>query len=66
MELLHAGLDIGSTTAKAVVLDKYDNIVFSHYGRHFADIRSSVEKLIGEIKNRFSEAALTLSMAGSG
>ena len=66
MELLHAGLDIGSTTAKAVVLDQYDRIVFQRYGRHFADIRTAVERLVEEIKDRFSDARLTLAMAGSG
>ena len=44
MELLHAGLDIGSTTAKAVVLDEYDKIIFYRYSRHFADIRTAVER----------------------
>ncbi|MDO5115000.1 MAG: acyl-CoA dehydratase activase [Synergistaceae bacterium] len=66
MELLHAGLDIGSTTAKAVVLDQYDRIVFYRYSRHFADIRTAVERLVGDIKESFSGARLTLAMAGSG
>ena len=66
MELLHAGLDIGSTTAKAVVLDERDKIIFYRYGRHFADIRAAVERLVGEIKDSFSGAMLTLAMAGSG
>jgi len=56
MELLHAGLDIGSTTAKAVVLDKYDKIVFYRYSRHFADIRTAVERLVSDIRESFSEA----------
>ena len=66
MELLHAGLDIGSTTAKAVVLDEYDKIIFYRYSRHFADIRTAVERLVGDIKDSFSGAKLTLAMAGSG
>lgn len=66
MELLHAGLDIGSTTAKAVVLDEYDRMIFCRYSRHFADIRTAVGKLVNEIKETFSDARLTLSMAGSG
>ena len=66
MELLHAGLDIGSTTAKAVVLDGQDRILFCSYARHFADIRAAVERLAAEIKERFSGARLTLAMAGSG
>ena len=35
-ELLHVGLDIGSTTIKIVVLDKDQNILYSSYTRHFS------------------------------
>ncbi|MEG2183530.1 MAG: acyl-CoA dehydratase activase [Cloacibacillus sp.] len=66
MELLHAGLDIGSTTAKAVVLDEQDRIVFSRYSRHFADIKTAVGKLVNDIRDSFSESKMTLAMAGSG
>ena len=63
MQLLHAGLDIGSTTAKVVVLDEYDRIIFSRYSRHFADIRAAVSN---EMRDRFSGSRFTLAMAGSG
>ena len=66
MQLLHAGLDIGSTTAKVVVLDEYDRIIFSRYSRHFADIRAAVSKLVNEMRDRFSGSRFTLAMAGSG
>ncbi len=66
MQLLHAGLDIGSTTAKAVVLDEYDRIIFSRYSRHFADIRTAVSKLVDEIRDTFSGSRFTFAMAGSG
>ena len=36
------GIDIGSTTVKVAVLDENDNLLFSDYERHFANIR--VEK----------------------
>jgi hypothetical protein len=41
MALLHVGLDIGSTTAKAVVLDEKDCLIHSTYRRHYADIRTT-------------------------
>ena len=66
MRLLHAGLDIGSTTAKAVVLDKDDRILYSRYMRHFADIHNAARKLVGEIKDTFFGSSFTLSVAGSG
>ena len=33
------GIDIGSTTVKVAVLDEHDNLLFSDYERHFANIR---------------------------
>ena len=32
------GIDIGSTTIKIAILDKDNNILFSDYRRHFANI----------------------------
>ncbi|MDR1885835.1 MAG: acyl-CoA dehydratase activase [Synergistaceae bacterium] len=66
MTLLHVGLDIGSTTAKAVVLDKDDRVIFSRYCRHFADIRTTVGGMVSEIRENFSDSMKTLAVAGSG
>ena len=66
MSLLHAGLDIGSTTAKAVVLDDEDRILFSRYIRHFADIQGTARRLLAEIRENYFGSAFTMSVAGSG
>lgn len=66
MPILHVGLDIGSTTAKAVVLDECDRIIFSRYTRHFADIRSAAVKLVMEIKDNYIDSMFTVAVAGSG
>ncbi len=47
------GLDIGSTTLKCVLLDEHDNIIFSSYQRHFAQITEKVYDLIEEIEEKF-------------
>ena len=42
---LRVGLDIGSTTVKAVVLDQTDSldaVLFSDYRRHHANVRATV------------------------
>ena len=36
------GIDIGSTTVKVAVLDENDNLLFSDYERHFANIRETL------------------------
>lgn len=65
MPRLHLGLDLGSTTAKAVVLDEDDRIVHSRYRRHFSDVRAAVAEIFDEIKQKFSSSGVTLAVAGS-
>ncbi len=46
---LRVGLDIGSTTVKAVVLDQTDalnDVLFSDYRRHHANVRATVAGLL--------------------
>ncbi len=64
--LLHAGLDIGSTTAKAVVLDNEDIILFSRYIRHFADVQGTARRILAEIRENYFGSNFTMSVAGSG
>ncbi len=44
------GIDIGSTTIKAVVLDDDDNIVFSLYERHFSRISEKLAEVLAKLK----------------
>lgn len=38
---IHVGLDVGSTTAKAVALNEKGEILFQTYRRHYSDIKKS-------------------------
>jgi predicted CoA-substrate-specific enzyme activase len=60
------GLDIGSTTAKAVLLDERDCLVHSSYCRHFSDVRATVCEIFSEIRRSFKNSRITLEIAGSG
>jgi predicted CoA-substrate-specific enzyme activase len=66
MALLHVGLDIGSTTAKAVVLDEKDRLIHSTYKRHYADIRATAGGMMNELRQNYGDAMITLAVAGSG
>ncbi|MDR3321498.1 MAG: 2-hydroxyglutaryl-CoA dehydratase, partial [Synergistaceae bacterium] len=66
MSLLHVGLDVGSTTAKAVVLDNDDRMIHGRYCRHFADISSTVRDLMAEIHKSYGDSMITMAVAGSG
>ena len=41
-ELLHVGLDVGSTTVKIIVMDKNGNTLYKNNQRHFSDTKNTV------------------------
>ena len=41
------GIDIGSTTVKIAVLDQDNEVLFSDYERHFANIQETLSDLLG-------------------
>ena len=59
------GLDVGSTTAKVVVVDGEDQIVYSSYQRHNADIKGSVKNILSSIKQRLGDIKTHLTLSGS-
>ena len=42
-ELYALGIDIGSTTVKIAILDENNEVVFSDYERHFANIQETLD-----------------------
>lgn len=59
------GLDVGSTTIKCVVLDEDNNIVYSSYDRHMSQIAEVTEKLLRNVAEKFEDARMLVSIAGS-
>ena len=43
MNSFKLGIDIGSTTVKIALIDNQDNVVFSDYERHFANIQETLQ-----------------------
>ena len=64
-ESLSLGLDVGSTTVKAVVVDG-ERIVFSDYRRHNADVRGELANLLREVQANFPNDRVKVAMTGSG
>lgn len=60
------GLDIGSTTVKAIVLDQNGQTAFQSYERHFSDIRASADRVMRAAYARLGDARVALSVTGSG
>lgn len=62
---LKLGLDIGSTTVKALVLDG-DQVVFSDYRRHHADARGELRRLLTDIVSAVPNRSMCAAVTGSG
>ena len=65
-QLHKLGIDIGSTTVKIAILDSQDNILFSDYERHFANIQETLAHLLGEAHEKLGELTLQPVITGSG
>lgn len=61
-----AGIDIGSTTVKLVVLDENDKIIYGQYRRHMARTQATLADLICEAEQLIGECSLKLKITGSG
>ena len=59
------GLDIGSTTIKAVVLNEAGEIVFRRYERHRAQIAMLCEVLLHAVMKKFPGERFQLGISGS-
>lgn len=60
------GLDVGSTTAKAVVLDNEGNFLYHKYIRHNTYIVASVLQILNEIKQKLgNDIQLSVKVTGS-
>lgn len=65
MNAYKVGLDIGSTTAKMVVLDKNETMVlFSGYKRHQAKIQECLLAFLHQIKKQLGDIPLSFISQG--
>lgn len=60
-----AGLDVGSTTCKMVVMNENHEIQYKNYIRHFSDVKGTVKSLISELSALHGEIALKFRVTGS-
>ncbi|BFL47785.1 2-hydroxyacyl-CoA dehydratase [Lactonifactor longoviformis] len=60
------GIDIGSTTVKIAILNEEQEIVFSEYERHYANIQETLAHLLGHAYEKLGELQLAPVITGSG
>ena len=64
--ILHVGLDVGSTTVKIVVIDSNKKEIYSDYTRHFSDTKNTVCKVLESLPGKFPNSKFTIALTGSG
>mgnify|MGYP000886194937 CR=1 FL=1 len=60
------GIDIGSTTVKVAVLDSNQELLFSDYKRHFANIQETLAELIAKASEQLGDLDIAPVITGSG
>ena len=66
MRTYRAGIDIGSTTVKLVLLDENNQVLFGDYCRHHAHTQNTLKALLVKAKEVVGECRLRASITGSG
>ena len=66
MNKYRAGIDIGSTTVKLVVLDDKGDVLFGDYRRHHAHTQETLKELLEDAHRQLGEAQLDIRITGSG
>ena len=60
------GIDIGSTTVKIAILDQRQQVLFSDYQRHFANIRETLSDLLQKAYDKLGNVTIHPMITGSG
>ncbi len=66
MNLLHVGLDVGSTTVKIVVMNEQLDTIYTDYQRHFSDTKNTVCNVLEELALKYPNSSFTIALTGSG
>ena len=66
MNCYRAGIDVGSTTVKAVLLDENSNPVFERYCRHHAHTQETLAEILKEAREKLGSCRLQSAITGSG
>ncbi|MGM9585683.1 MAG: acyl-CoA dehydratase activase-related protein [Faecousia sp.] len=62
----NAGIDIGSTTVKLVIVNSENQVVFGQYRRHCAHTQETLALLLREAEKSLGDIALRVKITGSG
>ena len=64
--ILHVGLDVGSTTVKIIVMNSNLETIYEDYQRHFSDTKNTVCNVLENLIKKYPENSFTIALTGSG
>ncbi len=64
--ILHVGLDVGSTTVKIIVMNEKQETIYKDYQRHYSDTKNTVCNVLKKLNEDFPNSEFTLALTGSG
>ena len=64
--LLHVGLDVGSTTVKIIVMNEEKDVIYKDYRRHFSDTKNTICTMLEELNKMYPNTNFTIALTGSG
>jgi predicted CoA-substrate-specific enzyme activase len=63
---LHIGIDVGSTTVKLAIVDDANELRYSIYQRHHADVRATIVEVLQDAVREYGDSTMTAAITGSG
>ena len=65
-DIIHIGIDVGSTTVKVVAMNTNLEVLYTTYKRHFSDTKNTVCSCLEELVDKFENYDMTIALTGSG
>ena len=65
-ESCRLGIDAGSTTVKAAVLDRNDTLIYSCYRRHYSDLFGTLDAILNDLSETLGDHPVSAVVTGSG
>ncbi len=65
-KMVYAGLDVGSTTIKLVILNENKEVVYKRYERHLSNIKKTIHMFLSDVVKEYNDVPIKLTVTGSG
>lgn len=65
MKTYQLGIDLGSTTAKLVLIDAHGSMVHTTYRRHYAETRATLQAMLSDLMVHFGDVNVSVVLTGS-